>query len=199
MSTFHGYEVFSCPCGAKAWRHCQSSGNTFGAKYWSDMYLDAPMGFDSRVIAKCSRCKEYFYIYAQEPEISDVEQGEELVLCRDFASLSKAMTQLKARGTLTEDQEVTVRLRLFWASHNHDDGVRLKDVDEKIAYDNMLALLNSSETPNYLKAEICRELGDFEKAKEYLKIITEEEGWFGAVPYLEKAIAEKRTDVFSLK
>ena len=47
-----------------------------------------------------------------------------------------------------------------------------------------------------MKSELCREIGDFEKAAEYLESVKPSNPWFWAVPQLQKAIFSKRRDVF---
>lgn len=123
MSLFLGLDVYTCPyCGRKSSDYHQASGNTIGARFYSDTYCYAPMGGCPMRVAKCQKCGKYSLLSRMNPktvfpcelcratERMDEEDGDfhsesdedefdsELCRCYGFSDLSKAVRQFEAEG-----------------------------------------------------------------------------------------------------
>lgn len=55
--------VRGCPgCGGAILQHTLASGNTFGARFWTDGWMEAPMLPDRPWLVKCGKCVTLFWI-----------------------------------------------------------------------------------------------------------------------------------------
>ena len=198
MSTFRGLNVFTCPyCGSMAAEIAQQSGNNFGAKYRSDMFVFEPMGFDTRIVAKCLQCGKYYLLTELKSKwVDDGFMGSNvgsMEKVSDFNALACAVEQFRDEGRLTPKNEFALRLRMLWASNNSDC-----KVDSTLSDSNRRALLDNEETSGYLRVELLRELGEFDAAATAVDSVSKDDGWFEAIPQLKDAIAAKRSDVYFL-
>lgn len=71
-------------------------------------------------------------------------------------------------------------------------------MDESVAGENRRRLLELSATPPFLRAELHRELGEFDEAAEALSKVPEDDGWAAAKGLLQQAIENRKTKVFEL-
>lgn len=62
-------QILTCPfCGSEKKIMSLMSGNTFGAKYWSDNQRIAPMLPDISFVQKCPNCGKYMLLSRQKPK-----------------------------------------------------------------------------------------------------------------------------------
>ncbi len=62
--------LIQCPhCNLKYVKRSILSGNTFGAQYWSDGKMDAPMFPEYPKVVVCKNCQDHFWI-------SDMNKGD---------------------------------------------------------------------------------------------------------------------------
>lgn len=186
MPSFRGFMLHACPhCKRKTCEHAQLSGNSFGARYRSDMLAAEPMGFDDRIVARCSGCGQYYLIHETRTGWIDAARAPcpSIEKVSDFQSLQRAMQQFKAEGKLDCETERALRLRMLWTSNTPH--VR---VDSLAADANRRALLDMDGTKGYLKVELLRELGEFEAAAEAVDSVPEDDGWFTALPQSAKRL-----------
>lgn len=86
-----------------------ASGNTFGAKMWSDMKSEAPMAPRASYVQKCEACSKYFTLaawadYEVEPEYAeDGESGTWGNLT--YGEWAEAMAQFEADSTYADADE----------------------------------------------------------------------------------------------
>lgn len=169
------------------------SGNTFGARYRSDTYILAPMGFDRRIVARCPNCGKYHLV--SDAEWLDVETAPfpEITKISDFQAIQEALAQLDAEGKLTPETERALRLRMLWASNDDKLLANSRGADA-----NRTALLNLVGPNHYLRVELLRELGEFAAAAKLARSVPKSDGWFGALPQIRKAISAKLKEAFWL-
>lgn len=194
MSRYYGYNVHACPhCGCKTCEPAQMSGNTFGARYRSDMYVRAPMGFDSRIVARCPNCGKYHL--ASDGQWHDVETPPcpPIRKTADFQAIQDALAQLDADGKLDRETRGALRLRMLWASNDSRADANSREADA-----NRTELLELVARNGYLRVELLRELGEFEAAARLIRSVPKSDGWLSALPQIFRAVAEQRKEAFWL-
>jgi len=158
--------------------HCKSyvlglrelySGNTYGAKFWTDGKRDAPMLPYTNQLIKCPYCGDLFWPKLFIPvETSRTKPDEEDY----FVYLSQYCPD-------DSDKEAYVRTRYWWAYNDrYRTGIKTYQLGE-FEENNLRVLLSlmsvSNEYERIQSAEIYRELGEFDKSLELLKIDFSEE------------------------
>lgn len=166
------------------------SGNTFGATYWTDGRMNAPMMVDDMSLAICPNCKTPVWLEELETVgsttpwlsyFSDAEhQAEAEKENSEIAKLgatdaefciepfSDDYSHLLNQGIEDPVKELYVRLQLWWESNDsrRGKGRPFAMHDEEIANVQALILLldESDEHQLMMKAEALREIGKFEDA-----------------------------------
>ena len=180
--------VYKCPkCGNFSIRDSLCSGNTFGAKIYSDGKRIAPMLPEFPSIVKCKNCKTFFWlkgeIYVGEYDDYNHEMKEEWQGAdyANFLSANEYNEAINLKMYDNESEQIFLRMRLWWTIN---DKIRDKDdiciVDEdKIIYEQncmkLLELLDKNEMDGKLIcAELFRNLGKFSECKNILETVTDE-------------------------
>ena len=159
--------VRECPhCKAHVVQEETVSGNTIGATYWTDGKREAKMLPDHPWLAKCPACQGLFWVdEAVEMDTGfDAAKGKQQVL----ALSEKELLRFLAGPSLPRDKELYVRV---WAWRSANDAWRrvpnATPAFSKDQVQNLHALSDmlDEKKPNHriLKAEIARELGDFDE------------------------------------
>jgi hypothetical protein len=172
--------VRECPhCKAHVVQEETVSGNTIGATYWTDGKREAKMLPDHPWLAKCPTCFKLFWVdEAVEVDTGfDAAKGKQQVL----APSEKDMLRFLAEPGLPKDKEIYLRVRATPA-FSKDQVQNLKALSD---------MLDEKE-PNQriLKAEIARELGEFD---ECLRLLSHpfDERYGYAVGFIKKLAEEK--------
>jgi hypothetical protein len=180
--------------------HCKAhvqeetvSGNTIGATYWTDGKREAKMLPDHPWLAKCPACQGLFWVdEAFEMDIGfDAAKGKQQVL----ALSEKELLRFLAGPALPRDKELYVRVSAWrrandaWRRNPNATPAFSKDQEQNLkALSDML----DEKEPNQrmLKAEIARELGEFD---ECLGLLSHpiDEGYGYAVGVIKKLAEEK--------
>lgn len=163
-------------CGKHIAQHTINSGNTFGARFWTDGKRDAPMLPDQPWLVKCPHCSSLVWI-DEQMQVGEIEpwgpRGEGLTKFTDALPASaptlREYSAYLLAGVEAGDKERYVRLRTWWAGNDaRRNGVQHKPLTE-VETANLLAfsaLLNEKEDNDRLmKAEALRELGMFDEAE----------------------------------
>ena len=173
--------IISCPhCGQYAKKRTLISGNTFGAKLWSDGKKIAPMLPDFPNLVVCSKCDQ-FYSVKNAKKIAEIKNSAELkekYSNVEFIEFPTFYQYLKALEKIPDERYI--RIRIWWS---YNDYFR-NDHENKITPDmhdlnakNLLALLKlldeSDQNDLLMKAEILRNLGWFEESKLLLDRISD--------------------------
>lgn len=166
--------LLRCPhCGTLKEVLRLSSGNTIGATLWSDSKHRAPMLPGVSYIQRCPSCGKYFF------RTEDVEAGRSNRYGGGTGNLpleylKQALEQLQP----TDDDEYTLRIYILWAFNDHYGEMEQSEIPaEEWEYhvDNVHHLVQM-DIEDLLKAELYREIGEFELAIQFLKSleVTEE-------------------------
>lgn len=195
--------VRKCPkCSGIVLEMTSASGNTIGARLWTDGKFWAPMLPDRPMLAKCPHCAWVFWIEKSD-RVGVLRLGDTTNQYSGAKWLDKPTEDdyyaLANSGTCGPEEEEYVRVQGFWASN---DARRFTDTTlvaqrSPAARRNLKQLYNllpeSQPDSRVLKAEIAREIGDFDSClsllnyqfeKEYLKTVS-----------LIRTLAEKRDSI----
>lgn len=169
--------IVTCPfCGAKKELMSLRSGNTFGARFWSDGKRIAPMLPQVSPVQKCLDCGKYYLLYQQKSEFGEGYSSERGEL--DYFEWKEAYSQLSKEET-TKSDLVNVRLNLIQAYNDYyyrsgDDCEPPEEESRFIAtiIVEFIKLFNwrKVEIP-LLKAELYREIGEMKKCARVLSSI----------------------------
>ena len=154
-------------------KHTIASGNTFGAIFWTDGKMDAPMLPDSPKLVKCPHCGLLIWIDKLETmeEIDAFEPRSTNVKEPRKPSLDEYASFLRNNRLLQPDVEKDVRVRAWWRGNDERRRDQQSSLTEtEIQNLNALtALLDQSiDYERLMQAEIKRERGDFDHALKLL-------------------------------
>jgi hypothetical protein len=186
--------VRECPhCKAHVVQEETVSGNTIGAKFYTDGKREAKMLPDHPLLAKCPVCGGLFWV----DEVVEVDTGFDAAKGKQqvLAPSGKEMLEFLSGPALPADKELCVRVSA-WRSAN-DAWRRLPNATPAFSKDqeqNLKALSDmlDEKEPNQriLKAEIAREMGEFD---ECLGLLSHpfDERYGHAVGFIKKLAEEK--------
>jgi hypothetical protein len=163
----------------KACSHCQQaieikpmlSGNALAGDLWSDGYMDAPQLPEQELLGKCGQCGEVVCL----SELDSWPAGSELSADKDYAFQHLALSDYEQLLThvehISEEFHVYMRMR-YWQLSNHqrrvsETAIPLSDA-EISNLENLAGQLSTDDASRLLKAEVFRELGEFERAERVL-------------------------------
>ena len=159
--------LLRCPhCGALKEVLQLMSGNTIGATLWSDGKEIAPMLPRVSRIQRCPTCSKYFFYSLDVTSGTSNRYGSqsgELPL----EYLKQALTQLQPTG----NDEHILRINILWAFNDRYGDMEQSDIPiEEWEYhvDNVHHLVQM-DIDALLRAELFREIGDFEQAIQILQ------------------------------
>jgi hypothetical protein len=199
---------FSCPdCCAIHARSEIMSGNTFGATYFSDGKMEAPMYPERPFIIRCGQCALIFFL---KPELNISK------LPNPGSKIFRAL-KLDQKGWLeaidrklynNNEEEFGLRIQLIWATHDlyrnkSDESYELSNDMQYIENINRMLSLSKFETAEDLifAAELNRFKGDFDQAKHLLKWLYDEHDITAIFPFVkacEQGIRERHTRVLKV-
>ena len=197
-------QILTCPhCGQKKEIMSLRSGNTFGARYWSDNKRIAPMLPEISYVQKCLQCKKYFIrsrqktVYAKSGFSSD--RGS-----LSFAEMKEAFAQLSQEKFRNKQEEAAVRMMLHHAYNDYyfRDGKHraIDKADQKLFRENAFWLIEKFLEDVAMKAEFYREAGDMEKAKVLIeKVAVDDEFMKKLVATIKEKIKKGETAVFLIE
>ena len=165
------------------------SGNTFGAHLYSDGKQEAPMLPDFPEITRCRKCDVIFWLvkleeigtyypgfqeHPDQPEWEAADNAEFLSIGDYFRALSEGLAE-------NPSEELYLRQRIWWT---YNDRVREKKTemfrsaeDEGHWKENLVRMLelldDSDRNQRVMKAEIHRNLGEFETCVQILYSLDE--------------------------
>jgi hypothetical protein len=186
--------VRECPhCKAHVVQEETLSGNTIGAKFYTDGKREAKMLPDHPALVKCPACSSLFYVdEAVEVDTGfDEAKGKQQVL----APSGKEMLDFLTGPALPRDKELYVRISA-WRSANDawrwNQNATPSFSKEQVQNLKALSDMLDETEPNQriLKAEIARELGEFDNC---LLLLSQpfDERYGYAVGFIKKLAEEK--------
>lgn len=179
--------VYKCPkCGNLLKKGSLMSGNTFGAKIFSDGKRIAPMLPDFPDITKCKRCNAIFWlsklkvvgIYHWNSNWENADNVEFLGIYDYFKALNEGLAE-------NMQEELFVRQQIWWAYNDRVRNDENQFVDEKDEINwrencnKLISLLDQTDlNQRIMIAEIKRNLGDFDSCIDIiLKIDNDKLNW----------------------
>jgi hypothetical protein len=177
--TSYWIEIKHCPdCGCQftAWE--VASCNTFGAKFYTDAYVKRPMYDAGCHLLICPECKRYFW----REDVPTLESMTDNTYFLNYVANSAERRfrdspwvqghhyddMVRQSFWRTTDKEKYIRIRAWW-SHNNayrenpTQEFRLSSEQEGNLR-RLLQLLDANDPhESLMKAEILRELGDFDE------------------------------------
>lgn len=173
------------------------SGNTFGARYWTDGKREAPMLPDEPWLRRHPETGELFWTdeceeIAQEPAWEDSESYREVQYAEE-PTLDDYRRALASGFASNSKKQRYVLTRFWWAANdpvrNGDATASQPDFRERLLQ--LRALLDTAD-PNQrmMSAEAARQLGDFATAEELMNFQFPK-GYAHAVALIKELIIEK--------
>lgn len=175
--TSYTQETVECP-------HCQAamtilalrSCNTFGATFYTDGHVEGAMYDETCRLNTCPACGKYFWLEDAKPRTDDDDRAgaaDELFPPAEGVRDEGYETALRARPWTSREQELYLRIRVWWWSNMpyRDQSAKRINVAEhdKANLMRLLELLDENDANHRLmRAEIYRQLGLFEQAIEEL-------------------------------
>lgn len=186
--------IIACPhCKGLAKYTTIVSGNTFGARVWTDGKRLAPMLPQAPAIVKCRYCTKCYWL-SKAKEVGTIDWwGDEGQLVDPAWTAAPDVQepseeeyyQALEQGLAKKGrQERDLRVLAWWrrndvfreASQAEDQGITTQMAKFRKNLESLIRLLDESdETDCLMKAEALRELGEFESAKEVLRRVTSDE------------------------
>lgn len=175
--------IIACPsCGQYAKKKTIISGNTYGAQLWSDGKRIAPMMPEFPSLVLCKKCNQFYWV-RDAKKVTEVTNSAELKEKwgdADYVEFPTFHQYFKTLELIPD--EIFIR-GCIWRSFN--DYFRNKEEDkitsemEQLNSENLTALLkilDETDTNELLtKAEVYRNLSQFEESKELLSRINDPE------------------------
>ena len=170
-------KIVKCPfCGERKELLNLASGNTFGAKHWSDQKMIAPMLPRVSPVQKCPKCGKYYLEYKQPYKEGDDWSSERGEL--SYQQWKEAYEQFKADKSIKRDDMQIIRHYLIMAFNDEyyryeDNMAEAREEAFFIEIINDYIASNKWNSQNMLfKAELYREAGEMTKCEEVLSQIT---------------------------
>jgi hypothetical protein len=179
--------VIRCPlCSQLGKYRTVASGNTFGAVFYTDGKRVAPMLPDTPRVSRCASCRGAFWLETAE-EIGQFTEQREQPANIDTDWLKAGYLEEPDEGEFLEAldrlisstpaEERSIRLLAWWRGNDRHRGpLPAPAVDNPEVlnrrHDNMRALLpllaTAESTDLIMRAEVLRQLGEFELATKVL-------------------------------
>ena len=170
-------KIVKCPfCGERKELLNLASGNTFGAKHWSDQKMIAPMLPRVSPVQKCPKCGKYYLEYKQPYKEGDDWSSERGEL--SYQEWKEAYEQFKADKSIKRDDMQIIRHHVIMAFNDEfyrygDNMAEAREEAFFIEIINDYIASNKWNSQNMLfKAELYREAGAMTKCNEVLSQIS---------------------------
>lgn len=183
-------QIVACPkCDAIAKYATILSGNNAGATFWTDGRQIAPMLPSTPSVVKCHHCANYYWL-ADAKRLGRVYDGDpnqppdptwtaaplirELTEHQYYEAISRGLAG-------SPKQERALRIYAWWRRNDlfrdfdYAQSMEGLELDAEAWRKNLNALtgvLREDENDQLLKAEVLRELGEFDQAKTVLARVT---------------------------
>ena len=178
-------EIIQCPyCDQKFKKSTMMSGNTIGAKFWTDGKREAPMFSESISISFCKECSSYFWVEDAEV-VDEAPPDSHKYLDLDYLKALTLEQYIDAlqKIEIRSDQDEFYLMRQIWWKYNdyyrEDKNAEIPQDIKKVIPDLLDKLLNNFNEENdehlLLKGELLRELGQFKVAEKTLNKISNPE------------------------
>lgn len=172
-------KFYACPkCNKTFSKGTIISGNTFGAKYYSDARVEYPYLPNFPKITRCNNCREIFRL---ENEITNLSHEERQYTCAESLDINGYKEALLMVFYRNIEEELDLRFELLWTWHKmiEEGEIMAKDVYADFYYtkniDEIIPSIKDNDLGRILLvAELNRYAGRFEIASEMFKPHLEE-------------------------
>jgi len=204
--------IYDCPqCGQKVANESLMSGNTFGARFYSDGRRDALMLPEFPDFIRCKSCGNFFFLSQQSPvdelfdfeeqtnaEVNGIDQAE-------FLGITELERSLGHEVAAKKENEIVIRLQIWRAFNDRTRSGRAmfgNIAEEELWQKNcerLLQLLEPTAAEHIITlAELNRNLGRFEESLQLLEKLSGKE-WKKLKQQFIKACKNKQKEVFELE
>ncbi|VGO15316.1 hypothetical protein PDESU_03898 [Pontiella desulfatans] len=204
--------IKECPqCKAELQQDTTLSGNTFGAKFWTDGKREAPMLPDRPRIVKCPKCSTFVWIYDAKKlgQIESRRRNEgkaENSWSNSVSTLElteKEFLKYAESKSLSKDKELYVRQNAWWmvndAVRRNGEPITLSS-EQKANMVSLLDVLNTEDPDQRItKAELYRELGRFEDCISMLNHQFKQPNYTKVAEFIQQLAEQKNTQVKEIK
>ena len=195
--------IRACPkCSAEIVQNAIMSGNTFGARMWTDGKMEAPMLPDYPLLVKCPDCKALLWI-AEAKEIGrggffDGNPGWSNAKQPELLSESDLLRALMA-GQLPAEKDLYLRYRYWWTINdayrtNTSAVAAFTPLQERLLRSLADVFDVADPDQRIAKAEIFRELKMYDDCIRLLADPFDNETYAEVVAFI-KDLAEKKQSV----
>jgi hypothetical protein len=164
--------IRECPkCRSPLVQQTMMSGNTFGARFWTDGKMVAPMLPDQPWLVKCPKCGTLFWM-DEARKLEERNSGNNNKKWPDIVPPGLP-SETDFLGVLTKDKlaqkkELYVRRQAWWLANDAyrtNSTTKVKYSPAQVKNIQVLSKLLDEKDPNQriLKAEAFRELGQFQE------------------------------------
>jgi hypothetical protein len=172
---------YKCPkCKNIVTKGSLLSGNTFGAKLYSDGKQMAPMLPEYPTIVKCQNCESFFWL-KDENEIKSKKENADKA---KFLTSEEYLEAIDSKYYKNEDELKFFRIRLWWSYNDNareNEDIHLSEIDQNIYENNcveLIKILDQEEiNEKIMVAELYKNLGDFDDCKKTLETFDEKFNW----------------------
>ncbi len=166
-------------CGKHIAQRTIGSGNTFGARFWTDGKRDAPMLPEEPWLVKCPHCDTLVWI-DEQTQVGELDpSGSRTRGTARLADARSALTptledyaEFLEAGASDKEKERYVRIRTWWAGNDRRRESGQSTPLDAIETQNLRVLLTlldeAEDNDRIMKAEAFRELGEFSDAEKLL-------------------------------
>lgn len=181
-------QIYQCPqCQNFIKQYSLMSGNTFGAKLYSDGKHVAPMLPEYPDLTKCESCNHIFWLSKQK-QIGEFEYGDtvknewEFADDAEFLSIPDYYQALETGVAKNKEEEIDIRMRLWWSYNDrirNSENIFNDENDELRWHDNVNKLLTildlNDDNDKIVAAELYRNLGNFDACRDVVNSIENED------------------------
>jgi len=196
--------IRQCPGCKKGLREFTiGSGNSFGAKWWTDGKMDAPMLPMLPELVKCPHCRWLFWV-ANAKKLAELSVGANHGKWANAKSMvdpveEDYLTAAKEKG-VSRKHELYARKRAWWVANDtvrgRPESTLVWSGARRENLEKLSALINEQEECDIiLKAEIARELGQFEMCAKLLARTFTETGCESYAAFVRGLARQKKSMV----
>ncbi|WP_394147115.1 hypothetical protein [Shewanella atlantica] len=169
------------------------------ASLWSDGYVDSPMVPQQSLLVKCGHCKAEVWL----PELKAAPEGKDNAMAYQSLDEDELWALIEEYGKQPSEHQLYIRLRL-WQLANHKYRTEKATLvqwseRERSNMEALLLILNMDAVQErLLAAELLRQLGNFERAREPLQVEFEGSA-FEVSKLLLQRIKQQKQQVFKCR
>lgn len=178
--------VYQCPdCGEKVLQMDVQSVYSFGCSFYSDQRMDGPMFYSPAPICRCKKCNHIYWldhrnqtgsypVLSEAPEKEAIPRAETPTLKDYFDAIHQKAFHSKMELTYLRKKIWQTGNRLLASKTPLPSGCSRNDLLQNMQ-ELYLLVPDINENHKLMKAELARNMGDFESCRELLDYIIDRE------------------------